>query len=345
MTLASPKVAILGAGLCGLLIAKGLQKLGTSPMVFEKSRGTGGRLATKRWPWGQANIGAQYFTARDEEFRALVDTWVKEGHAKRWAFTPYKIHRQQLLASPDDVERFVGSPSMTSITRYLANGINLALSTRIEECKLASNGTWELLDNSGNRHGPFDIVISTLPAEQTHALFAEHTEQHRTIHRPCWAVVLATSCADGSQIPADIQGIFGDDQFSWVSRQSALQNLPSTREFSDIWLLHSAPEWTENQSSTIATRVNALAKEWLENVFKKKLNVVHNEQHFWRYANIAGAPNAEIRVPSDDSVVSSNLESLLITGAWQHSGKVEGAFLAAQHCIEKLKLSLGETQG
>ena len=335
MTPSAPNVAILGAGLCGLLIANELKQKNILAHVFEKSRGTGGRMASKHWEWGQANIGAQYFTARDNDFRELINSWVEEGIAKQWNFTPYKIENGKLVASPDNGERFVGSPDMTSITRYLARNISITTNVRIEKCALEENQQWTLVDGNKQQHGPFDFVITTLPAEQSNDLFPLHTELHREIHRPCWAVALATKCISGSQIPSEIQGIFGDEQFSWVSRQSALQNVTS-QEFDDIWLLHSAPQWTTSHGKDYSTHINQTAKTWLEKTLQQALTIVHQEHHFWRYANIVGAPNADIRVPSDTTVLSSNESSLLISGAWQHSGKVEGAFLAARDCVKQL---------
>ncbi|HIP78813.1 MAG TPA: FAD-binding protein, partial [Kiloniellaceae bacterium] len=44
----APRIAVIGAGLAGLLCARRLQDAGLHPVVFEKSRGLGGRLATRR---------------------------------------------------------------------------------------------------------------------------------------------------------------------------------------------------------------------------------------------------------------------------------------------------------
>jgi predicted NAD/FAD-dependent oxidoreductase len=41
-------IAVVGAGIAGLLLARELKARGAEVVVFEKSRGLGGRMATKR---------------------------------------------------------------------------------------------------------------------------------------------------------------------------------------------------------------------------------------------------------------------------------------------------------
>ena len=41
-------IAVVGAGLSGLLVAHTLRERGATVVVLEKSRGVGGRMATKR---------------------------------------------------------------------------------------------------------------------------------------------------------------------------------------------------------------------------------------------------------------------------------------------------------
>jgi len=47
------QVAIVGAGVAGLLCARDLNRLGIACTVFEKSRGLGGRLARRQHAWGE----------------------------------------------------------------------------------------------------------------------------------------------------------------------------------------------------------------------------------------------------------------------------------------------------
>jgi len=61
-----------------------LQDAGLAVTVFDKSRGVGGRLCTRRGEDWQADHGAQYFTARSPEFRALVAEWLEAGVVAEW---------------------------------------------------------------------------------------------------------------------------------------------------------------------------------------------------------------------------------------------------------------------
>ena len=66
-----PTVAIVGAGIAGLVAARTLRDHGLDVRIFEKSRGVGGRMATRRTDDGSFDHGAQYFTARDGRFLSL----------------------------------------------------------------------------------------------------------------------------------------------------------------------------------------------------------------------------------------------------------------------------------
>ncbi|CAN0525952.1 unnamed protein product, partial [Scytosiphon promiscuus] len=46
------RIAIIGAGLAGLAAGRALAETGMTPVIFEKSRGLGGRLATRRMDFG-----------------------------------------------------------------------------------------------------------------------------------------------------------------------------------------------------------------------------------------------------------------------------------------------------
>ena len=81
---AVPRVAVIGAGLAGLICAERLIRQGWPVTVFDKGRGPGGRMATRRADDLRFDHGAQYFTARDQRFRDRVDAWVHDGVVALW---------------------------------------------------------------------------------------------------------------------------------------------------------------------------------------------------------------------------------------------------------------------
>ena len=80
------QVAIIGAGLAGLTLATRLTEAGHPVVVFDKGRGVGGRMSTRR---GDADglrfdHGAQYFTIRDPGFRTLLERPALNGSWAKW---------------------------------------------------------------------------------------------------------------------------------------------------------------------------------------------------------------------------------------------------------------------
>ena len=75
------QVAVIGAGLSGLACARLLSEAGTRVRVFDKARGPGGRMATRRQGDLRFDHGAQYFTVRDPSFRRALEQWQADGLA------------------------------------------------------------------------------------------------------------------------------------------------------------------------------------------------------------------------------------------------------------------------
>ena len=69
-------VAVIGAGITGISLANLLKKK-VNLTVFEKSRGVGGRMATRRAEPYQFNHGAQYFKVENNEFKDFLQPLMK----------------------------------------------------------------------------------------------------------------------------------------------------------------------------------------------------------------------------------------------------------------------------
>ncbi len=81
------RVAVVGAGICGAACANVLGAAGVAVEVFERGRAPGGRMASPSVHGRRVDLGAAYFTVKDDDFAGLVDGWSKRGLAREWTDT------------------------------------------------------------------------------------------------------------------------------------------------------------------------------------------------------------------------------------------------------------------
>lgn len=123
------KIAIVGAGIAGLLLARELKAAGRDVVVLEKSRGLGGRLATKRVEAAVFDQGAQYFTAQTARFAELVAAWHDRGVVTQWPGA--------------SAHRWIGRPSMNAVGRVLAEGLEVQREARVLSVR-RDGAEWEI---------------------------------------------------------------------------------------------------------------------------------------------------------------------------------------------------------
>ncbi|MEO6741106.1 MAG: FAD-dependent oxidoreductase [Chthoniobacteraceae bacterium] len=169
----SLNIAIIGAGIAGVSAANTLRARGCSVTLFEKSRGFGGRCATKRWEGHTVDHGAQYFTNRDERFRAAVQAASGDALMKLQAPVLDEAGREL-----PDSGRWFHRDGNNRLVRDLAHGLDVKTETTIERAE-------NLLRRAG---GEFDHVVSTAPFPQTARLFEVDAAFD---YVPCLTVLLA----------------------------------------------------------------------------------------------------------------------------------------------------------
>ncbi|MGF1449673.1 MAG: NAD(P)/FAD-dependent oxidoreductase [Opitutales bacterium] len=161
-------VLVVGAGMAGLTAARHLKQAGRSVRVLDKGRGFGGRMAHRRGDDGQAfDHGAQFFTARDDRFKAMVDAWIAEGVATEW-------HRLPATANhPEPLIRYRGTPGMTAPAKFLAEGLNVCRSCQVEALERANSG-WSVRAKDGRHfHGRW-LLLTPPPPQALNLLGDAH---------------------------------------------------------------------------------------------------------------------------------------------------------------------------
>lgn len=147
-----PRVAVIGAGIAGLTCARELAAAGLRPVVFDKGRGLGGRLATRRAGDGLAfDHGATGLVPRDPRFAAVLDGAVQAGAGARW--TP----------SGAAGAEFVGLPGMSGLARHLGAGLDVRGQVTVAAVRTGA-GECAVVTPAGEER--FDRVVMALPAPQ-----------------------------------------------------------------------------------------------------------------------------------------------------------------------------------
>ncbi len=317
-----PRVAIVGAGMAGLMAARTLADQGIPVNVFEKSRGMGGRMATRRLEeWGIFDHGAPCFTAQDPRFRRYVRAWQEQGLVASWPNSPdawVQVRGHQTAPCHSRPETFVATPQMNSICKHLASGLAIRTQTRVQS--LTSKGhVFELVSDQAESLGEYEIVICTAPAEQTADLlasFPEIAEPARAISMSlCWALMA------GWNTPLKLNWSAADLLESWLvfaARNHTKPGRPTDRE---QLVIHANSDWTgqhwEDSPELVAEEMlREFARVLGQDLPPPDVLVAHR----WKFAQTLANSGPRCLTAAGDRI--------LACGDWTTGPGVEAAFLA-----------------
>lgn len=320
-------IAVVGAGLAGLVVARELSGP-HNVTVFEKSRGVGGRMATRRAGPFEFDHGAQFFTARTETFRAYLEPLVDAGVIADWPAVFAEIHGGSVATKRDWGEafpHFVGVPGMNAIGKALASGLDVRLETSVRSLSRQCDH-WRLSNDNGETLGEFDWVIVTTPALQAAQLLADTAlvSSTRVAMRACFALLL------GFDEPVSLPwhaALVRDADISWISVNSSKPGRPAATSL----VVHSTNAWADAHIDDDIETV----RQHLVDVFSAVTRIdassaAHATVHRWRFANVD-------RQCGDRFALDSQ-QKLAACGDWFVRGRVEAAFSSASALAERLSV-------
>ena len=309
---------VIGAGVSGLIAARTLQANGARVLVLDKGRGVGGRLATRRTDSGVFDHGAQFFTARDPQFRLLVAAWQAAGIVRPWA-TGFALADGTFKR--DGEIRFCGVTGMTVIPKHLAQGLDVRLKARVS-CVQTEGAGWVVKTEAGERFLGRALLL-TPPVPQSLQLLASgdvslpeqiRGDLEQINYAPCLAVLAQLSRA--SLIPAPGGLWFSGEPISWMADNWRKRVSPGEGAAITI---HAGPQFShanrETPEGEVTAALLAIAAPWLGSV------PVQTQLHRWRYSQ-------PFRVYPASCVVLREPAPLVFAGDAFGGSRVEGAALS-----------------
>ncbi|HLY83797.1 MAG TPA: FAD-dependent oxidoreductase [Acidimicrobiales bacterium] len=238
--MAATRIAVIGAGIAGLLAARRIADGGHTAVVVEKRETLGGRLATTRLAGARLDDGAQFFTVRGPEFRALADRWLAAGIAYEWC-----RGFDQPPRSPDGYPRYAGTGGMQTLAAELAAGLEVHAGGAVTAITMQRSGARLTLDD-GTAIAAGGVVF-TPPVPQALALLdaggialdpAERDALDAITYEPTIAVLAVLDRPSAVPPPGGVQPAGGAFSFVADNQAKGISDRPAVT-------LHAAGELSE----------------------------------------------------------------------------------------------------
>jgi hypothetical protein len=147
-------VAIIGCGLSGIALARELKKLDASIILFDKARGLGGRVATRRLGTNFINHGVDHFRVEDLNLSLLVNLGLEK--------KIFKLDNKDCFSEG----------SINEWIKILAQDLNIKKESHLKKIISTEQG-YELRDKEDKVMAVAKTVILATPAPQAHDILKE----------------------------------------------------------------------------------------------------------------------------------------------------------------------------
>jgi len=332
-----PEIVVVGAGMAGLCAAGELVRAGRRVLVIEKSRGIGGRMATRRVGPAVCDHGAQFFTVRGRAFGALVTDAHAAGAVETWCtgFGRAGSLGADVEPATDGHARWRGVRGMTDLPKFLVE--HLAADGHGEPClvttaaKVTAIGTRTdrvvVAIEAEGRTATIEAMaaVVTAPVPQALDLFAagdaaldaEARARLATVaYDPCFALMLVLDRPSLVPAPGAIQ--FSADAagpLAWVAdnMRKGISPVPALT-------VHATGAFSREHFDTppdeVATRLIDAVRPWIDG--DPATAVVERSLHRWKFA-------LPTTILEDPLVAASHEPPVVCCGDAFAGPRVEGA--------------------
>ena len=326
--MAEVRIAVVGAGVAGMSCAAELARTDARVSVFERSRGLGGRLATRRERGATFDHGAQFVTARSRPFSRYMDVAARAGVAARWR--PRLSEDTRIWDAPIE-DWYVGVPGMSALVRPLGRHVQIHSGTSVHEL-FSREGSWELLTDAGRHKQLFDAIAVAIPAPQALTLLAPYSRAFRhltdVVFAPCWAAMFAF--VDPLPVPAEAMR-WTSGPLAWAASHASR---PERASPPHSWVVHASAEWSRAHLELDARDAAKSLYEAFAAALDLTLPVPQLQlAHRWRYAQVEQALGLPCLVDQESAAGAC--------GDWCIAPRVEAAFESGRALAHSLLSVVG----
>ena len=297
----SKKVIIIGSGIAGISSSLKLKSYGINSIIVDKGNFIGGRIGTREVKNDSSLSfffhGAQFFTAKTNEFKKIISAGVNKKYIKEFGnFDP---------------KRFRGNKTMREFLLNISQDLHIQQKVKIIGIK-TDNNKIKVLDNKVNEWISYDGVISTLPAPQNCELLNQFPSLQKTLNTGSYHACIALMFTF-DEIPSGLNTYYDFYKkpgiLSWMASGSNL----------NVWTAHTNEKFSDlnyhKDKNFLKEKIMSSIKQFF---FSSKIKF--HSLHVWRYAKVAKkclGPQIDPEYPvaiAGDFMEGPNVEAAFTSG-------------------------------
>jgi hypothetical protein len=348
MTSSPARIGIVGTGMAAAACARELASAGLDVVLFEKSRGVGGRMATRRAEWAgtdgtprraRFDHGAPGFSVQGAEFQRFVDSARRDGLLVPWQ--PRLAPRSHHPLEPTQL--WLATPDMPALCRALLAGLPVHTGCNVDTLQRTAAG-WSILCGGTRVSDGLAALLVTAPPPQAAALLQavqpEWAERARALDmRPGWTLMGVSDDDIGSDMDSDPCATHAAWDLAWAPHPALAAVLRDDRKPGRdpqpgraCWVVHADAAWSRTHLEAEPAQVQALLQAALAEWLGRPLRWQHVAVHRWRYATAprAAASPAPCWWDADAGlgVAGDALGGSGVEGAWRSGTELARRVLA-----------------
>jgi len=320
------KAAVIGAGIAGAVLAQRLRAAGHDVTIFEKSRGAGGRMATRRAENCAFDHGTPWFAAESAAFHDFLAPLQARGAVASWSARFVDLTADGAPHHARDAERYVATPAMNALPKAIVDVDNLCTGVAVGPIRAPC----QLHDSSGDEFARCDWIISTAPGPQTAELFADVAPMSLAPDHMSGGFTAMFGFTDRHDPGWDAAEV-DDTVIASIIVNSAK---PGRTNGGAAFVVHAQTEWAEARINEEPTAIRPQLAAAFTRLTGIDAGVAeYSTAHRWRYAHA--------RAGVDGGFVIAPEAGLAACGDWCIGGGVEAAFTSATMLADRLLQSAG----
>ena len=209
------RALVVGGGISGAACANALISQGASVTLRDRGRRLGGRMTSRTlrdtgtdFDGRPVDIGASYFTARDPQFVAALESLIESGQVRPWT-TSFHV------AGPEGIEGVTTGPQRYAAPRGLRSVVEALVDPRVDLHSASEVESVTIEEGRPHADGtPYDAAALCMPLPQAVRIHAGVPDS--TI---AWEPVIAVTCVFEERSWPDIDGVFVNDDavLTWIA--------------------------------------------------------------------------------------------------------------------------------